>query len=145
MPATITARFYPSAVAQMFNNNIDSGDTFKMALFYDTNGSPNGSYNAAHIQLSELGPQITGTGYTSGGATLAGGVTATSDGTKTNISMGSATWNSATFTFRRAAVYSTAGSLNRLIMHLEWDEDQIVMGQDYIVKNPVPSTATPLA
>lgn len=124
----------------MFNNNIDSGDTFKMALFYDTNGA----YNSAHIQLSELGSQITGTGYTSGGATLAGGVTATSDGTKTNISMGSATWNSATFTFRRAAVYSTAGSLNRLIMHLEWDEDQIVIGQDYIVSNSAASTATPI-
>lgn len=136
MPATITARFYPSAVAEMFNNNIDSGDTFKMALFY----TPNGSYTAAHTTLLQLGSQITGTGYASGGATLT--VSASTDGTKTNISMGSATWSSATFTFRTAAIYSTTN--NRLIMHLEWNEDQVVIGQDYIVKNPVASTATPL-
>ena len=138
MPVAITAKFYPSAVAEMFNNNIDSGDVFKMALFY----APHGSYTAAHTTLSQLGSQITGEGYASGGATLT--VSASPDGTKTNISMGSATWSSATFTFRTAAIYSTANGLNRLIMHLEWDEDQVVIGQDYIVKNPVASTATPL-
>lgn len=143
MPATITARFYPSAVAEMFNNNIDSGDVFKMALFHNT---PNGSYNPAHTTLSQVGSQIVGIGYVAGGATLGGSpsISASSDGVKTNISMGSATWSSATFTFRTAVIYSTANNNNRLIMHLEWDEDQVVIGQDYIVKNPVASTATPL-
>lgn len=134
----ITAKFYPSAAAKMFNSDLNSGDSFKMALL-----TSSGTFNAAHTLYSDVSAnQITGTGYSSGGVAVTVGP-ATSDSSKAEFPITAALWTSATFAFQNAVVYETAGGA--LLMHLAFDAEQNVAGQDYQINAPSPSPkATPV-
>lgn len=134
----ITAKFYPSAAAAMFNNDLNSGDSFKMALL-----SSSGTFNAAHTLFSDVsGNQISGTGYTTNGVAVTVGP-ATSDSSKAEFPITAALWTGATFTFQNAVVYETAGG--KLLMHLAFDAEQDVAGQDYQINAPSPAPkATPV-
>ena len=134
----ITAKFYPSAAKEMFNGNLNDGDTFKMALL-----SSAGTFAAADTVFSDVsGDQITGTGYSTGGVAVTVGP-ATSDSSKAEFPITAALWTSATFAFQNAVVYETAGG--KLLMHLAFDAEQNVAGQDYQINAPSPSPkATPV-
>lgn len=138
----ITAKFYPSAAAAMFNSDLNSGDSFKMALL-----SSAGTFNAAHTLFSDVsGNQISATspnvGYTAGGVAVTVGP-ATSDSAKAEFPITAALWTGATFTFQNAVVYETAGG--KLLMHLAFDAEQDVAGQDYQINAPSPAPkATPV-
>jgi hypothetical protein len=134
----ITAKFYPSAAAKMFNNDLNDGDSYKMALL-----SSAGTYDANDVLFSDVsGDQISGTGYSSGGVAVTVGP-ATSDATKAQFPVTAALWTSATFTFQNAVIYQiTSGAL---LMHLAFDAEQDVAGQDYQINAPSPSPkATPV-
>ena len=134
----ITAKFYPSAAAKMFNNDLNDGDSYKMALL-----SSAGTYDSTDILFSDvIGDQISGTGYSSGGVSVTVGP-ATSDATKAEFPVTAALWTGATFTFQNAVIYQvTSGAL---LMHLAFDAEQDVAGQDYQINAPSPSPkATPV-
>lgn len=134
----ITAKFYPSAAAKMFNNDLNNGDSYKMALL-----SSAGTYDSTDILYSDVsGDQISGTGYTSGGVSVDVGP-ATSDASKAEFPITAALWTGATFTFQNAVIYQvTSGAL---LMHLAFDAEQDVAGQDYQINAPSPSPkATPV-
>lgn len=134
----ITAKFYPSAAAKMFNNDLNDGDSYKMALL-----SSAGTYDSTDILFSDVsGDQISGTGYSSGGVSVTVGP-ATSDATKAEFPVTAALWTGATFTFQNAVIYQvTSGAL---LMHLAFDAEQDVAGQDYQINAPSPSPkATPV-
>ena len=134
----ITAKFYPSAAAAMFNSDLNSGDSFKMALL-----SSAGTFVAADTVFSDVsGDQISGTGYSTNGVAVTVGP-ATSDSSKAEFPITAALWTGATFTFQNAVVYETAGG--KLLMHLAFDAEQNVAGQDYQINAPSPSPkATPV-
>lgn len=135
----ITARFYPSAVAAMFNSDINSGDTFKMALL-----GAGGTFTSTDTVYSDVsGDEISASGnYSTGGATISPTISATSDSTKTSFTVGSASWTTATITFKHAVIYSSTS--NALLMHLEWDSLQEAVAQDFTVNAPSPApSATP--
>jgi len=134
----ITAKFYPSAVKSMFNGTMNSGSSYKMALL-----SSSGSFNGSHTNFSSLtGLQTSGTGYTAGGATVTVGP-ATSNSTKTQIPVSSASWTNATLVFQNAVIYEPAGG--NLLMHLSFDFEQGVELQTFSINVPDPSpSATPL-
>ncbi len=134
----ITAKFYPSAAAKMFNNDLNDGDSFKMALL-----SSAGTYVSTDTLYSDVSSdQISGTGYSSGGVAVTVGA-ATSDATKAQFPVTAALWTGATFTFQNAVIYQeTSGAL---LMHLAFDAEQDVAGQDYQINAPSPSPkATPV-
>ena len=134
----ITAKFYPSAAAKMFNNDLNSGDTFKMALL-----SSAGTYTSTDVLFSDVSSdQISGTGYSSGGVAVTVGP-ATSDASKAEFPVTAALWTGATFTFQNAVIYQvTSGAL---LMHLAFDAEQDVAGQDYQINAPSPAPkATPV-
>lgn len=134
----ITAKFYPSAAAKMFNNDLNDGDSYKMALL-----SSAGTYDSTDVLFSDVsGNQISGTGYSSGGVSVTVGP-ATSDATKAEFPVTAALWTGATFTFQNAVIYQvTSGAL---LMHLAFDAEQDVAGQDYQINAPSPSPkATPV-
>ena len=135
----ITAKFYPSAAAKMFNGDLNSGDTFKMALL-----SSSGTFAAGNTLFSQVsGNQIaSGSGYTTGGQTVVVGP-ATSDSTKAEFPITAALWTNATFAFQNAVVYEVA--TGSLMMHLAFDTEQNVSGQDYQINAPSPAPkATPV-
>jgi hypothetical protein len=134
----ITATWYPSSIAKMFNNDLNDGDPFKVALL-----SSSGTYNAADTVWSDVsGDEITGTGYTTGGATVTIGA-ATSNGTKSEFPIGSVAWLAATMTFSNAVIYqATSGAL---LLHLAYSAAQTVTAQNYILSAPDPKpAATPV-
>jgi len=67
---------------------------------------------------------------------------ATSNSTKAEFPITAALWTSATFAFQNAVVYETGGAL---MMHLAFDAEQNVAGQDYQINAPSPAPkATPV-
>jgi hypothetical protein len=124
----VTSTWYPSAFAKMFNNDFNDGDVFKVALL----GSA-GTYNAAHTAWSDVSAnEISGAGYTTGGAVVTLSASATS--TKTEFTLGSVEWVAATITFSHAVVYQATSGM--LMLHINFDGAQTVSSQNFILNTP---------
>lgn len=129
----ITAKWYPSASAKMFNGDLNATDTLKVALLTGA-----GSFNATHTAWSDVSAyEITGTtGYTAGGNPVAL-TSATSDATKAVYALGAVSWESATMTFSNAVIYSSDSGA--LMMHLAYSPQQVVSNQTYTLNAPSPA------
>ena len=92
---------YNSFKEYVCDGTIDLDDhTFKIMLLADTY-----TPSTAHTVVSDVSShQITGTGYTAGGATLAS-MTWTRSGATCTLDATDASWTSATFTARYAVIY----------------------------------------
>lgn len=106
----VSAFQYGSALVKAFNKEIDwDTDTIKVALL---TSSYTPSQDTHDYFDDVVASEVTGTGYTAGGATLAGKSTAY-DGTtnKTKLSGATVQWPASTLTARYAVVYdATPGS-----------------------------------
>ena len=78
-----------------------TGDTFKVALY-----TSSATLNASTTDYSATN-EITGTGYTAGGATLTVAANPTTSGTTIICDFQDVSWASATFTARGALIYNT--------------------------------------
>lgn len=124
----VTSTWYPSAFAEMYNNDFNNGDAFKVALL----GSL-GTYNAAHTAWSDVSAnEISGAGYTAGGESVT--ISATSSSTKTEFTLGSVEWVAATITFAHAVVYAVASGA--LMLHINFGGTQTVNAQNFILNTP---------
>lgn len=98
--------------------------TWKVALFLNGSNCNNDGvllYSACTNEVSAVG-----TGYTTGGATLAGRAVSYIDTTNVKFDATDATWTTATFTARYAVVYNTTTSKIRAVYDF---------GGDYSVTN----------
>lgn len=99
-----------------------NSDTFKIMLLTS-------SYTpaATHTVLADVsGNEITGTGYTAGGATLAS-VTWTSASGTTTFDAADVTWSNATFTCRYAVIYKSGTAnarVNPLVKVFDFTTDK---------------------
>jgi hypothetical protein len=136
----ISSQFYPAAFAAMFNNDNNTGDTYKLMLL--TNSY---TYSNAHTVVADVSAdQISGTGYTTGGATITVSAAQSDDDSKTEFTLGSVLFSSATFTFRKAVIYNSTS--NALLMYLDFGTNQDVSGQNYQLNAPSPlPSITPVA
>ena len=107
-------------------------DTFKCALLTSSH-----TPNAANSVLADVSAnEVSGTGYTAGGATLAD-VTWAIDGTTCVLDAADPEWTGSTITARYAAIYKsgTANSLtNPLVCLLDFEEDKGVTGGTFSVQ-----------
>jgi len=106
-------------------------DTFKCALF-----SSSHTPNAANAVFGDLTGEVTGTGYTAGGATLANVTWGIVDG-KAVLDADDPSWTTATITARYAVIYKsgTANSLvNPLVCLLDFGADKGVTGGTFTVQ-----------
>lgn len=105
----VTALLYGKAFLSAFTKKIDtSADTFKIMLC-TSSYTPN---QDTHQFKSDVTNEVTGTGYTAGGATLAN-FAATYDGASNTVKIDAddASWSSSTITARYAVIYdSTPGT-----------------------------------
>ena len=136
----ISSQFYPSAFSAMFNNDLNSGDTYKLMLLTSSY-----SYSDAHTVVADVSAnQISGTGYTTGGATITVSAAQSDDDSKTEFTLGNVLFSSATFTFRKAVIYNSTS--NALLMYLDFGTTQDVSGQNYQLNAPSPlPSITPVA
>jgi hypothetical protein len=106
-----------------------TGNTFKMALY--TSSATLGATTTAYTTTNE----ITGTGYTAGGNTLAVSTSPTSSGTTAYLSFTDTSWTSATFTCRGALIYNSTNS-NKAVAVFDFGSDKQVIGGTFTITFP---------
>lgn len=125
---------YNSFKRDIMNGGIDlDTDTIKVALVTS-------SYTPdidAHDNFDDITNEVSGTGYTAGGATLAG-VAVTADNTDNEgvLDANDVTWAGATITARGAVVYKSTGtpSTSKLICYIDFAADKTASGGDFVLQ-----------
>jgi len=105
-------------------------DTFKIALY-----SSSADINTTTTAYTTTG-EVTGTGYTAGGATLTV-VTPTTDGTVALVDFSDVTWSTATITARAALIYNSSKS-NKSVAVLDFGSDRVKTAADFTITFPPP-------
>jgi hypothetical protein len=121
----MASKLYGNFLLKALNKEVDfDTDTIKVALL-SSSYTPD---QDAHDYFNDVSTyEVTGTGYTSGGATL-GSKTATYDSASNVIVLDAAdtTWSSSTITARYAVIYDSTGtaSTSALIGYVDFGSDQ---------------------
>ena len=115
------------------NGRVDwDTDTIKVALVTSAY-TPNFD---THNFFDDVTNEVTGTGYTAGGATL-GSVTITLDTTNDRVDVDAAdvSWTTSTITARGAVIYKSTGtaSTSPLIAYLDFTTDQISSAGTFLI------------
>ena len=116
------------------NFTATTGDSFKIALY--TSSATLGASTTAYSSTNE----VSGTGYTAGGAALTE-VTPTSSGTTAYVDFGDATWSSATITARGALIYNSTDS-NKAVAVLDFGADKTSTNGDFTVQFPTADSSS---
>jgi hypothetical protein len=122
----MAAKLYGSVIAKVFNKEIDfDTDTIKVMLL-TSSYTPN---QDTHDYLDDVvANEVTGTGYTAGGATLANKAVTYDSATNTTIlDADDTTWASSTITARYAVIYDSSPATNAtrpLIGYVDFTSDQ---------------------
>jgi len=121
-----TTKTYGSVIAKAFNKEIDfDTDTIKVALL-TSSYTPNQDTHDYFDDVSSY--EVTGTGYTSTGVTLANKTVGYTSGTNvTKFDADDVSWTSSTITARYAVIYDASPATNAtrpLIAYVDFGSDQ---------------------
>lgn len=122
----VTNTEYNSYKDDLFEGNIDvTNDTIKVALVTSSY-----TFSASHEFFDDITNEISGTGYTAGGATItsptvSGGV----------FDAANTEWTSATFTAAGAVIYKDTGSAatSPLMFFIDFDGNQSPSAQTFLI------------
>jgi len=131
---TLCTSFKVELLTGTHNFTATTGDSFKIALY--TSSATLGATTTAYSSTNE----VSGTGYTAGGAALTE-VTPTSSGTTAYVDFGDATWSSATITARGALIYNSTDS-NKAVAVLDFGADKTSTNGDFTVQFPTADSST---
>lgn len=112
-----------------------TSNTFKMALY--TSSASLDATTTVYTTSNE----VSGTGYTAGGNTLAVSVAPTSSGTVAYISFSDTSWFTSTFTARGALIYNASQS-NAAVAIFDFGSDKSVVGGTFTVTFPAATSTT---
>lgn len=111
---------YNSCLEDLSNNNIDFGaDTFKI-LLVTSSYTPN---KDTHDKRDDVTNEVTGTGYTAGGATSACTVTKDVANDKVTLGFAAVNWSTSTITAAGAVIYKSRGgasSADELVAYIDF-------------------------
>jgi hypothetical protein len=138
----VTAKLYGNINTKAFNKEFDfDTDTVKVMLCTSTY-TPD---QDAHIYKSSVTNEVTGTGYTAGGITLAS-KTATYTGASNTLTLDAAdvTWSTSTITARYAVVYGSTGTdaTSPLLCYVDFGADVSSSGGNFTITWDVNGIAT---
>ena len=117
---------YNSALEDEAKGAIDfDTDTFKVMLVNSTYAAiADETKKDSHTKRSDVtGNEVSGTGYTTGGATATVTVTKDTANNRVDISLGSASWSTATITASGAVYYKSRGgasSADELVAYIDF-------------------------
>lgn len=134
----VTAFWYGLTLRDQYGttaaNRVDyATDTIKIAL----TTSAYAQDQDAHDFFNDVTNEITGTGYTAGGTTLAGKAVTYDTGTnEVRIDANDAAWTTATFTANKAVHYKDTGtaSTSHLISYVLFGGDQTVNSANFTIQ-----------
>ena len=128
----ITQAMCTSFKADLFNKEQDlDTDTIKIALY--TSSATLDATTTAYTTSNE----VTGTGYTAGGETLANSTVATS-GTTAYVDFDNPEWTGASFTARGALIYNDTTAGDNAIAVLDFGGDFTVSSGTFRIVFPAP-------
>jgi|TARA_R110000765_G_scaffold298253_1_gene393349 hypothetical protein len=112
-----------------------TSDTFKIALY--TSSATMSAATTAYATTNE----VSGTGYTAGGNTLAVAAVPTDGGSGTTayLDFTDSTWSTATITARGALIYRNSGSGNPAVAVLDFGADKTSTGGAFTIQFPAAS------
>lgn len=129
----VTAKLYGTALGALAAGSINwPSDTIKVALTTSTY-TPD---QDAHDFFNDVTNEVTGTGYTAGGATLASKTSTYTSGTNTQaIDAADVTWSTSTITARYAVIYKSTGtaSTSPLIGYVDFGADVISSAGNFTI------------
>ena len=133
----ITQAIPTSFKAEILQGIHDSADTYKMALYTSvaTLGTSTTAYSATN--------EVSGTGYTAGGATLSGFNVTTSGTTAILDFTTDPFWENATITARGALIYNSSKS-NKAVYVLDFGSDIISTNGTFAITLPTPDATNGL-
>ena len=111
-------------------------DTFKTLLVTSTY-TPN---QDTHDKRDDVTNEVTGTGYTAGGATTACTVATDTTNNKTTLTFAAASWATSTITARGAVIYKSRGgasSADELVAYVDFGNDVSSSGATFSVSSSV--------
>ncbi len=124
---------YNSCIDDLARNNIDfDTNTFK-AMLVTSAYTPN---KDTHDKRDDVTNEITGTGYTAGGATSAVTVTKDTVNDKVTIEFGAVSWTTSTLTARGCVYYKSRGgasSADELVAYNDFGSDVSSAGGTFSV------------
>ena len=120
--------FKQELLEAVHNFKNSGGDTFKIALY--TSSASLGAGTTAYTTSNE----VSGTGYTAGGNTLAR-VDPSSSGTTALTDFANSTWSSSTITARGALIYNDTDS-DKAVAVLDFGADKVSSGGDFTISFP---------
>ena len=124
---------YNSAIDDMARNNIDfDTNTFK-AMLVTSSYTPN---KDTHDRRDDVTNEVSGTGYTAGGATSTVTVTKDTVNDKVTIQFGAVSWASSTITARGCVYYKSRGgasSADELVAYNDFGSDVSSAGGTFSV------------
>lgn len=127
----VTAKMYGNALLKALNKEVDwDTDTIKVMLC-TSSYTPN---QDTHIYKSSVTNEVTGTGYTAGGATLSNKTINYTDSTNTiKLDADDVTWSESTITARYAVIYDATGtdSTSVLLGYVDFGEDKVSSAGDF--------------
>lgn len=121
--------FKQEILQAVHNFTVTTGNTFKMALY--TSSATLGAATTAYTATNE----ISGTGYTAGGATLTN-VTPTTSGTTAFCDFADVSWTTATFTAAGAMIYNDTSAGNSSVSLHDFGGDKSVSSGTFTVQFP---------
>lgn len=125
---------YNSAKTDFFKGTVDyQNDTIKVALVTSAY-TPNAD---THADFADITNEVSGTGYTAGGKTLANqSVAQDNTNDKAKYDADNVTWASSTITARGAVIYKSTGvaSTSPLICYVDFGTDKSSSAGDFIIQ-----------
>lgn len=127
----VTAYAYSNFAKFVNNGDIDfDTDTIKVMLT-TSSYTPN---QDTHDYVDDITNEVSGTGYTAGGATLASKTNTISTNVNT-LDAADVTWSSSTITARYGVIYKDTGtpSTSPLIAYIDFGEDMSSSSSDFTI------------
>jgi len=134
MPQVVCNSFKVELFKAIHDFTTSTGDTFKIALY--TSASTVGASTTAYTTAGE----VSGPGYTAGGATLAA-VTPTLVGTTVVIDFADVTFSGVTLTYVKALIYNSTKA-NRAVAAFDFESNRTVSGGNLIIQMPPPDPSS---
>lgn len=124
---------YNSFLDDLAKGNIDlDSDSFKMMLVTSAY-TPD---KDAHLKRSSVTNEVTGTGYTAGGATVTASLNKDTANDREDVTFSNPSWSTATITSRAGVIYKARGgasSADELVAYVDFGSDIASTGGTFAV------------
>jgi hypothetical protein len=124
---------YGLGLSKFFNKEIDFDTDVLKVMLTTATYTPN---NDTHAYKSDVTNEVTGTGYTAGGATVTGSISVDTTNNRIRLIITDPSWPTSTITARTAVLYDSSPATDAtrpLIAYLPFGSDVVSTGGTFLI------------